>query len=220
MNHLAMSLIGLLPGMSIAEARAAFNALPFQKAIRSRMLEPWRHYHVQRHLDHMFRELETAESEGVVIHDGTAVVGAVTWHDSVMDPMAAKGRNETLSAMLCKEEMGLRVNRHSTQNACTGILSTITHQLPLDCGQFEDAAIFLDSDLAILGAEEDVFERYDGDIRKEYVHVPIDTYRPARAGVLSGFLERKRLYFTEWGRDRWETRARINLMRKIAELSL
>jgi predicted metal-dependent HD superfamily phosphohydrolase len=218
MNHLAMSLIGLLPGMGIAEARTAFNALPVQMSIRRRMLEPWRHYHVQRHLDHMFMELETAESEGVVIHDGTAVVGAVTWHDSVMDPMAAKGRNETLSAMLCKEEMGLRVNRHSTQDACTGILSTITHHLPLDCGQFRDAGIFLDVDLAILGAEEDAFASYDRDIAKEYAHVARDVYRSARAGVLSTFRDRPRIYFTEWAQDRFETKARSNLEKAIRRL--
>lgn len=204
--------------MRIGEARAAFDAMPVQKSIRSRMLEPWRHYHVQRHLRHMFDELEAAEAQGVHIHDSLAIVGAVTWHDCVMDPQAAKGRNETLSAMLCKQEMGLRVNRFSTENACTGILSTIAHELPMDCGSFEDAGLFLDVDLAILGTGEEQFERYDQDIAREYAHVEPGRYAPARAKVLSTFLERRRIYFTEWARDRWETQARANLRRKIEEL--
>ena len=207
-----------LGGLRIAEARLAFRQMPVQAALRSRMDEPWRHYHVRRHVDHMLDELAAAEADGVPIADATALVGATEWHDCVMDPQAAKGRNETLSAMLCRKEMGLRVNRHTTENACTGILSTIDHRLPQDCGQFEDAGLFLDVDLAILGADEDAFERYDRGIAREYAHVPIDIYRPGRAAVLSGFLERPRLYFTQWAQDRWEARARGNLERKIAEL--
>jgi predicted metal-dependent HD superfamily phosphohydrolase len=210
--------VRLQPGLTMAEARDAFDGLPVQRAIRSRMAEPWRHYHVQRHLDHMLDELEMAQSEGFRIVDGTAVVGATEWHDCVMDPTSTKGRNETLSAMLCRQEMSILAELRSVENACVGIESTIAHQLPKDGGRFEDAGIFLDVDLAILGAEEDAFARYDRDIAKEYAHVARDVYRPARAGVLSTFRDRPRIYFTEWAQDRFETKARSNLAKAIRRL--
>lgn len=208
-----------LGGLTIAEARLAFRQMPVQSALRSRMDEPWRHYHVRRHVDHMLDELEAAEADGVPIADATALVGAVEWHDCVMDPQAPKGRNETLSAMLCRREMGLEVNRHTTENACAGILCTIDHRLPDDRGKFADAGLLLDVDLAILGADDDAFEKYDQGIAKEYAHVPLDAYRKGRARVLSGFLERPRLYLTAWGRDRWEAAARANLERAISRLA-
>ena len=52
---------------------------------------------------------------------------------------------------------------------------------------------------------------YAGAIRAEYAHVPADEFGPRRAEVLTGFLERPVLYFTDEGRERWEARGAAEL---------
>lgn len=105
----------------------------------------------------------------------------------------------------------------SVTRACTAILSTITHVVPLvaDC---PDGALLLDVDLSILGSTPDVFDEYDAGIRLEYEHVPLADYRSARGRILSGFLARPRIYTTDWAHERWDAAARENLKRAIGTL--
>lgn len=82
-----------------------------------------------------------------------------------------------------------------------------------------DGALLLDIDLAVLGASEAVFAAYDVGIAVEYGHDPPDAYHAGRAAVLRPFLERDRLYLTDWAYRRWEDRARLNLSRAINVLA-
>jgi len=81
-----------------------------------------------------------------------------------------------------------------------------------------DTAIFLDLDLSILGASEDVFDAYERGVRHEYRHVPEAAFRAGRAAILENFLSRDRLYLSDWRYARFEERARLNLRRSIAAL--
>lgn len=95
--------------------------------------------------------------------------------------------------------------------------ATAIHRIPEGLSQEEesDAAEFLDMDLSILGASQTAFDAYDHAIRREYRHVPWPLYGLARRKVLAGFLERKHLYVSDWGRASFEDRARANLGRKL-----
>lgn len=164
----------------------------------------------------MLRHLDAAQADGITLADSDAAVGFVLWHDAVYDPRSGGGRNEELSAALCRAEMSPIADSRSVDRAARAIEATVTHRLPdADC---PDGAILLDIDLSILGAEAADFDAYDAAIRREYAYVPEPEYRAARAGILARFLERDRLYLTAWGHDRWEARARINLDRAIARL--
>ena len=82
-----------------------------------------------------------------------------------------------------------------------------------------DEALLSDIDLAILGAGPKRFDEYETQVRAEYRHVPTALYRPGRRKVLNGFLERPRIYHTEWFRERYEAQARRNLERSLARLA-
>jgi predicted metal-dependent HD superfamily phosphohydrolase len=108
------------------------------------------------------------------------------------------------------------------------ILATISHQPPTDDTD-PDLLLFLDTDLSILAARAQVdseagdswaisYPEYSRRIRFEYSHYSDEDYRRGRAAVLKRFLERSRLYFTEFAGVRWEATARENLKREIAEL--
>ncbi len=80
------------------------------------------------------------------------------------------------------------------------------------------AGVFLDLDLSILGASEDDYDGYTKQIREEYKHYSEDEYRNGRIRVMQGFLNRKRLYFSDYFYNRYEVRARENIDREIKSL--
>jgi predicted metal-dependent HD superfamily phosphohydrolase len=80
-----------------------------------------------------------------------------------------------------------------------------------------DAAVLVDADLAILGAEPGAYSAYSTAIRTEYRHLDDAVWRRGRSAVLAGFLARATIYTTPSAQAWWESRARLNL---LAELSV
>jgi len=78
--------------------------------------------------------------------------------------------------------------------------------------------IFLDLDLAILGASSPEYDEYVAQIRKEYIHYSCEDYRAGRKAVLRGFLARQMLYFTDYFHQLYEIEARQNIQREIDSL--
>jgi predicted metal-dependent HD superfamily phosphohydrolase len=81
-----------------------------------------------------------------------------------------------------------------------------------------DGRYVVDIDLSILGEAAERFDAYERAIRLEYAHVPDDAFRPGRATILRQFLDRPRIYGTDFFRDRYEATARANLARSLAAL--
>lgn len=201
----------------IRSARESLLAHPLACGLRSRLEEPWRAYHVWAHPMAMLDHLETAEAEGVVIHDPEACVGFAGWHDSVYDTHSAHGRNEELSALLCEAEMPRWAGPASVRSASAATRATAGHLLP-DRRICPDGAINLDVDLSILAADEETFARYERDIRTEYRHIRLSDYQKGRAAILRSFEGRRTIYLTDWARNRWEEKARANLIASIRRL--
>jgi predicted metal-dependent HD superfamily phosphohydrolase len=80
--------------------------------------------------------------------------------------------------------------------------------------------LFLDLDLAILGAPDGLYRQYSEAIRAEYNWVPGPVYRLGRREVLKRFARRPTLFVTAAMAARFEAQARRNLDREIHELSL
>lgn len=185
-------------------------------ALRSRYAEPWRSYHVWRHVEAMLGHCETARADGVAVADSDAAVGFVLWHDAIYDRRSGGGRNERLSAELCRSEMSGLASERSVEHAVAAIEATATHRVP--DAACPDAALLLDIDLSVLGADAAVFDDYDEAIAREYAHVPAADYAAGRHAILAAFLARDRLYLTDWAHRRWQAAARANLRRTIARL--
>jgi predicted metal-dependent HD superfamily phosphohydrolase len=81
-----------------------------------------------------------------------------------------------------------------------------------------DAALVVDIDLAILGAEAERFDEYEVQVRQEYAWVPGPLFRRKRRAILEGLLARPGIYATAWFHPRFEARARANLRRSLARL--
>jgi predicted metal-dependent HD superfamily phosphohydrolase len=146
------------------------------------------------------------------------VLWALYWHDAIYDPRASD--NEEQSAQLLEKEAAGLLSPYDVTFAARLIRATATHTIPdgLSTADAEDLALFLDLDLSILGAPEDVYDRYEQAIRAEYAFVDEDRFRAGRSAILKGFLDRERLYFTDIAHADWDAAARANLTRAIRAL--
>ena len=166
--------------------------------------ETHRHYHTLTHIAAMFAK---AKEVGADLSEEQTI--AVWYHDAVYVPGAHD--NEVKSAVLAVEAMAtLLLNGRPRQKSLLTveqiILSTRDH-VPL-C---EAAKVVIDLDLSILAAPlGDGYWTYVGDIRKEYAAATEEQWCAGRVAFLSKFLERPRLFYTEWGAD-MEKAARDNM---------
>ena len=173
---------------------------------------PERHYHNLRHVAEMLRLLEQFSADAA---DYTAVRFAAWFHDAVYD--TRKGTNEEESAALAEQALDeLGVSSQTINLVRRLILATKGHEAE---GGPPDIGLFLDADLAILGAPEETYLAYSEAIRREYAWVPEEAYREGRLKVLTNFLRRGRLFYTEQMAARFEAQARRNLSNEIEGLS-
>ena len=76
----------------------------------------------------------------------------------------------------------------------------------------------VDIDLSVLGAAPERFRRYELGVRHEYAWVPEALFRAKRKELLHHFLDRPRLYFTDFFHQRLDGPARANLQAAVEAL--
>ncbi len=174
-----------------------------------------RHYHSLAHIEAM---LSLAAQYRQLLHDPKAVEAAIWFHDAIYDSQAKD--NEAKSAALADEKLAGRTDSGRLARIMAMINATTTHQLPAlgDKKAVNDAALFLDMDLAILGAEPDAFDAYEKAVRLEYGWVEEPMWRAGRAAVLKSFLDRPHIFHTAEFQQRFEPQARQNIERSLTAL--
>jgi len=174
-----------------------------------------RHYHGLAHIEAM-RAL--AAEYRHLLHDPEAVEAAIWFHDAIYDSRAKD--NEARSAALAEGKLAGRVQPARLARILAMINATATHEPPPfeDGNAADDAALFLDMDLAILGAGSETFDAYERAVRLEYGWVEEPIWRAGRAAVLKNFLGRPHVFGTEPFRQRFEAQARKNLSRSLQAL--
>lgn len=193
---------------------------------------PDRHYHNLHHIDRVLTILHplgqrnyrfsTTEGERSLpaLQDPISVSLAAWFHDFIYDSQASDNELQSAKAakqLLTKIDASVWPIAPKIDRIQQLILATSTHQADLND---PDLCIFLDADLAILGADPVRYQAYSLAIRREYSWVSDADYRAGRMRVLANFLERDRLYYTDFLADRLESIARLNLKNEIAWLKV
>ena len=169
-----------------------------------------RHYHDHQHLQHM---ITLAEEFREHIDDFQCLLFSIFYHDIVYD--AKKSDNEERSADIAMKrlsEMGLPTT--TIQKCSQQILATKDHEE----GSDNDTNLLLDIDVSILGSNQQQYEQYASDIRKEYNMYPNVLYKRGRKKVLRHFLDMEYLFKTEAFRNRFEKQARKNIQAELNTL--
>ena len=187
----------------------AGGAQPWHAKLLAAYAEPQRAYHTLQHLDECLRTFDEAMASDLIAKPDLIEM-ALWFHDAVYDPKSSE--NEALSAQMAVEALG---DGEAAREVARLIMLTKSHQP----GDGPDDAWIIDIDLFILAQSPERVLEYERQIRQEYDWVPEETYREKRVEILKGFLDRERIYQTEWARHRFEEPARENLHRLITNVA-
>lgn len=174
--------------------------------LATRYGEPHRAYHHAGHIAEVLRWFDWVAAE-VGWDRPEDVRLAILFHDAIYDPLAKD--NEARSADLARQY-------GASERVAELILLTARHGRLTPSEVDRDAAHFLDSDTAILGADAAEFDAYDAAIAREYAAVPPDEFRTGRRKFLEGMLARPRIFLSDLFHARLDAAARANLERALA----
>ena len=178
--------------------------------LASHYSEPHRHYHT---LDHVSACLNWLDQYRHLAEDPLCIELALWAHDVIYDPRASD--NEARSANWFTQQFAdSTLTSQQRTRVQKLILATIHPHPPTD----SDMALLQDIDLGILGADAELYDRYEGWIRLEYNFVPEAAFRKGRSAVLQSFLDQEVIYHTAEARERLEAFARNNLNHALEKL--
>lgn len=164
--------------------------------------EPHRAYHTAAHVADVLRWFDDVADDGLW-RDPAAVYLACVFHDAVYEPQAKD--NEARSAAMARALVG-------ASDRTVELIELTARHGRLTPGDVDaEAALFLDCDLAILGAAPADFDAYDAAVAIEYQAVPAAAYRAGRRAFLAGLLARPRLFLSDRFHARLDGAARANL---------
>ncbi|WP_322760598.1 hypothetical protein [Frankia sp. Cr2] len=186
-----------------------------------RYCEPGRYYHTFRHISETLTALRPLVAADRAWDQPTGHAGAMSavaagrlaifFHDAVYDTCA--GDNEarsgdlavgTLTALGCRWSVVRDVDRL--------VRATRTH-----VSTEPDEAMVNDADLRVLARPAPAYDVYVRRVRREYGWASSEQWVAGRAAVLRALLDR-RVYATPWAYHHWESAARANLRRELADL--
>ncbi len=185
------------------------------QALQDRYATPPRAYH---HFGHVRAVLQHCQdvADGPGWRQPAEVFLAALYHDAVYE--AGRKDNEARSAALAVQAI-------AQEPALAGIDAARVEQLILltarhgELGPADvdaEAALFLDCDMAILGAPAPVFDAYDRGVAEEYQGVvPGFVYRAGRRRFLQGLLRAPRIFLSDFFHQRLDAAARANLRRRL-----
>lgn len=214
-----MTQSGGLPQVALAARRAPFALSPaLVGELAARYAEPPRAYH---HLGHVVEVLGWFDwaAARAPWQRPAEVVAAVLFHDAVYLPGAKD--NEARSAALARQAVAAHRELAGLNAArVASLIEATARHGKLSPGDVDDeAARFLDCDLAIVAAPPARYQRYCAEIAEEYAALPAEAYRAGRAAFVGGLLARPRLFLSELFHAALDEPARANLRAEAAALA-
>ncbi len=182
-------------------------------ALEAAYATPVRAYH---HFGHVLDVLARAEevADGPGWRQPAEVRLAILYHDAVYSP--GRKDNEQCSADLARDHLARWPAPVDVDRVVELILLTARHGRLQPEEVDADAALFLDCDMAILGAAPAAFDAYDRGIAAEYRgHVPGWLYAIERRRFLKRLLASPRIFLSSHFHRHLDAPARANLRRAV-----
>ncbi len=176
---------------------------------------PLRAYHTGAHVLFLLGEIERHLGR---IGDPARLRLAAFFHDFVYrtwrrDNEAASARAASAALTAFGAPAALEERVHQL------ILRTAGHAAPAEAEADGDDALFLDMDLAVLGAPAEAYDRYARQVRREHFWVRPSLYRRGRSAFLEAMATRPRIFNTDVYESERGAQARANMARELAGLS-
>ena len=165
--------------------------------------ESHRFYHTLHHIEDCLKKYEEVEDK---LQNKETVLTALLFHDIIYNPRQKE--NEEKSAEYAEE---ILLNFNFEDQFISRVKDLILLTRHPSKPQSLDDKYLIDIDLSILGAERDIYEVYEENIRKEYSHVPKLLYKIGRSKLLKSFLKEEKIFQTDTFHDPLDSQARANL---------
>ena len=196
--------LALMSAWSFAE-----NDATYQKLIALHQ-DKSRYYHSDKHIRACLSHLYDMKDQ---VKDWKMLALSFWFHDAVYRPFSSTNERDSADwAMQFLRDNGAEPEQ----------ISRIEDFIMATCHNAEasdsDMQFLIDIDLSILGAAPHIYDQYEKNIRKEYRLVPGFIFRKKRKALLQSFLEKPRIYGSEYFYDLLEEQARENLSRAIKAL--
>lgn len=207
----------------MTELDTPFAGLPLalpagqRTALAQAYATPPRAYHNAGHVGEVLRHYANV-ADGPGWTHPREVCLAVLYHDAIYE--AGRSDNEARSAQLAREHIARWLPDAGVDaDRVAALIEWTARHGRVDATEVDaETALFLDCDMAILGAEPEAFDAYDRAIAAEYRgRVPAWLYRLNRRRFLKGLLARERLYLSAFFHERFDLQARRNLRRAVTE---
>lgn len=186
------------------------------KQLAAAYSEPQRAYHNAAHIADVLGWFDRVVDELGWLEPAEVYV-AIVFHDAVYQPGAkdneARSAKWARKAKLSADE---RVDATLVDRDRVAELIEATARHGHVATADHDTGLFLDCDMAIVGASAEAFDIYDRAIALEYKHLPPDAYREGRKAFLQGLLARPRIFVSDYFHRRLDAQARVNLTRALA----
>lgn len=173
--------------------------------------EPHRRYHGKSHIVFLLDELQAAR---IVMPErfadpaeDAAIEFALWYHDLVYDPRS-KTNEEESAAFAVRHVSNLGFRASFAKRVEFLILETKHTASPND----PSAQVVVDLDLSPLGIAPAAFDQNSAEIQEEYSFVPDEDFKRGRSRFLRSLLERPSIYSTPYAGNKYEWRARQNLL--------
>lgn len=173
---------------------------------------PLRAYHSSDHVLFLLSEIDRHTN---AIEDPVRLKLTAFFHDFIYrtwrkdnEARSADAASTALASLGAQHVLIDRVHRL--------IVWTADHSAPPEADG--DDVLFLDMDLAVLGAEPDVYDRYARGVRREYFMAPPHLYRRGRGAFLAEMRQRPRLFNTGTYENERGELARANMSRELEQL--
>ncbi|MFQ5994470.1 MAG: hypothetical protein ACE5K1_05200 [Acidiferrobacterales bacterium] len=192
----------------VADGAVAKSA-PLYEELWRRYSEPHRRYHTPDHISHCLQQLDLAAK---LMDDPDAVEMGLWFHDVIYNPRATD--NELKSAQLFAELVNDHIDPDFRQSVFDLILITTHPEQPARL----DEKFIVDIDLSSFALPWDHFQQDSDAVRQEYAHISDEKFFPNHLQFLRALVDRPTFFFTDFFRGRYETTARENVARYMADL--
>ncbi|MFC3152261.1 N-methyl-D-aspartate receptor NMDAR2C subunit [Litoribrevibacter euphylliae] len=194
----------LMTRLGLSENQTTFDALIAAYS------EKHRRYHDLSHLAAVLESLDQVEE---LTSQKDLIELALWFHDAIYKTKSSG--NEAKSAQWARTFLTENeANEETINKVVEFIMATEHNYVPVD----EDQKLIVDIDLAILGRSEEVYTKYQQDVRQEYAWVPKFIYTRKRRALLTSFLARPRIYSCDVFYEALEANARQNISRELEGL--
>ena len=189
---------------------------PLWDVLAAAYASPGRAYHTLDHVREVVRLFHEVTHTVSWRHPREAFL-ALLFHDAVYEPGASD--NEAKSVLLARETLarfppgtGVDVDRVARLIELT---ARHGHLQPEEVDA--DSALFLDCDMAILGAEPEAYAAYETGIAQEYRALSAEVFAAGRRHFLERLLASPRIYLSEYFHEALEDLARRNLRAAVGD---